>query len=324
MLAAAVLGADPASGAPTPGREIVPAAASPMPIGHALFGVNYVWHLVPETAFPAFGATLRSIGASLVRYPGGWAAERYDWRDNGWTGDKPPESGPGVDPETLLGALPEASFVTPSLPAIRDPDRIEALSELTAGLVRRFGGRVHLWEIGNEWWLQRGAKHDPEQRARNLAAYAALVARVAPAIKRASPDAVVFATGEWTRPEDFATMREMAGAAWGAVDGLSIHPYCGTLDPQTLCSLLPSRAAAIRSAGGRTRLYASEWSLGTRVTEDDWGIRNANQTVDAFTWLIAAGIGEAAYWPPMRGSPRIALMSADGEATATGRLFGCI
>ena len=303
-------------------REIVLAPTAPVPIGRDLFGVNYVWHLVPRTAFPAFVATVRGLGVPIVRYPGGWAAERYDWDRNEAIG-RPPPDGPGVDPETLLGAFDKVSFVTPSLPAIRDPGRIGEVTETTATLVRRYGGRVHVWEIGNEWWLQRGARNDPAMRSRNLAAYAALVARVAPAIKRASPDALVFATGEWTHPEDFATLRAAVGdAAWSTVDGLSIHPYCGTLDPETLCSLLPSRAAAIREAGGKTRLYASEWSLGTRVTDDDWGIRNANQMVAAFAFLITARLDAASYWPPMRGSASIALMTPDGRATATGLLFG--
>ena len=262
------------------------------------------------------------IGASLIRYPGGWAAERYDWEHND-TGGTAPADGPGVDPETVLHAFNQVSFVTPTLPAIVNPERAGEVADMTEALARRYGGRVHLWEIGNEWWLQRGAKNNPVMRARNLAAYAALVARVAPAIKRAAPDAIVFATGEWTHPEDFAALRTDVGpVAWGAVDGLSIHPYCGTLDPETLCSLLPSRAAAIRSAGGKTRLYASEWSLGTRVTADNWGIRNANQMVGAFASLISARLDQAAYWPPMGGSPQIALTSTDGGPTATGLLFG--
>ena len=302
-------------------RAIAP-GGPPVAISPGLFGVNYVWHLVPGTVFPAFAATLRTLGATLVRYPGGWAAERYDWTRNAPLDGDPPEAGPGVAPDTLLATFAAASFVTPSRAAIRDPRMADNIASLSADLAKRFGTRVRLWEIGNEWWLQRGAKHDPAMRARNLAAYAALVARVAPAIKRVQPDAVVFATGEWTHPEDFATLRQDVGPAWSAVDGLSIHPYCGTLDPQSLCEVLPARAAEIRAAGGKSRLYASEWSLGARVTQDDWGIRNANRTVAAFLALITAHVEEAAYWPPMRGAPPIALMLDNGRATATGMLFG--
>ena len=300
----------------------------PVPVEGGLFGVNYVWHLWPAASFAPALSTLNSIGASLVRYPGGWVAERFDWRNNRIGNVDHAEAGsglPGIDPDTFLASVRQASFVTPSLPATRDPSRIGPLTARTVRLVTRFGARVRLWEIGNEWWLQRGGKNDPAVRSENFARYAALLASVAPAIKRADPEAVVFATGDWTRPDEFGALRRAVGSAgWTAVDGVSIHPYCGNLDQQTLCSLIPERVEAIRQASGKARIYASEWSLGTKVTSDNWGIRNASLTVGALRQLAAARIGEAAYWPPMRGAPEIALMTESGQATATGLLFGWV
>ena len=305
-----------------PVRTIEPQGA-PVPVSRGLFGVNYVWHLMPADVFAPALSTLQAIGASLLRYPGGRVAERFDWRNNRAEGED--EFGAGVDPQAFLDAVAEASFVTPSLPVTRDPSRLGPLTERTVRLVTRFGGRVRLWEIGNEWWLQRGAKNDPVARAENFTRYAALVASVAPAIRRADPDAVVFVTGEWTRPEEFRALRDAVGpAGWAAVGGISIHPYCGNLDQQTLCSLIPARTEAIRRASGKRRIYASEWSLGTKVTSDDWGIRNAGLTVGAFRQLAAAGIEDAAYWPPMRGASEIALLTNEGAATATGLLFGWV
>jgi len=315
---------------------VLPGAAAPVarislsttPLGRIdprLFGVNYVWHLVPQSDFPAFGAAMRDVAhATLTRYPGGWAAERYDWDRNEQTGEQARAVEPGIGPDAFLAATPRASFVTPSAAAIRDPAEIDQVVQTTAQLVRRFGARVAMWEIGNEWWLQRGAKQDPEMRARNLAAYAALVARVVPAMRQANARIEIYATGEWTHPEDFATLRALVGpAAWDAVTGVSIHPYCGTLEAETLCSLLPQRAREIRAASGKRPIYASEWSLGPRVTSDDYGIRNANQLVTAIRSLAEAGLDAAAYWPPVRAVPAIAFVSAGyGQAFATGRLFG--
>ena len=313
----------PAQAAPT--RTIEPQGA-PIPVGRGLFGVNYVWHLWPASVAAHSLSTLSALGAGPLRYPGGWVAEHFDWINNRIGGDRPEAAAePGIDPDTFLSAVREASFVTPSLPATRDPSRIAPLTARTVRLVGRFGARVRLWEIGNEWWLQRGAKHDPEARAENFTRYAALLASVAPAIKQADPQAIVFATGDWTQPAEFHAMREAVGpTGWAAIDGISIHPYCGNLDPQTLCTLIPARAEAIRRASGKTRLYASEWSLGTKVTSDDWGIRNAALTIAALRQLAAAGISDAAYWPPMRGAPEIALMTEAGQPTATGLLFGWV
>lgn len=331
LAAAAAAGPSDAEPAqpPPPQRaaHLVVAAAPAIPIDPRLFGVNYVWHLVPASVFEAFTAAMRGpVGATLMRYPGGWAAERYDWANNTESelSDSQAAHGPGVDPATFLAVAPAASFVTPSVPAIRDPAQVEPVVQLSVGLVHRFASRVGLWEIGNEWWLQRGAKHDPAVRAQNLAAYAALVARAAPAMRAAAPGAKIYATVEWTHPEDVATLRRLVGpAGWAAVDGISIHPYCGTLEAETLCSLLPERAAQIRAAAGRESLYASEWSLGPRVTADDYGIRNANQMVGAFALLAEARLDAAAYWPPVRAVPGTALLSADcATVFATGALFG--
>ncbi len=331
LAAAAAAGpgdAEPAQAQPAPRpAHLMVAAAPAIPVDPRLFGVNYVWHLVPASVFAAFTAAMRGpVGATLMRYPGGWAAERYDWASNTESelSDSQAAHGPGVDPATFLAVAPSASFVTPSVPAIRDPAQVEPVVQLSASLVQRFAGRVGLWEIGNEWWLQRGAKHDPAVRAQNLTAYAALVARVAPAMRAAAPGARIYATVEWTHPEDVTMLRGLVGpVGWAAIDGLSIHPYCGTLEAETLCSLLPERARQIRAAAGHPGLYASEWSLGPRVTADDYGIRNANQMVGVFALLAEARLDAAAYWPPVRAVPGTALLSADcATVFATGALFG--
>ena len=70
-----------------------------VPVSDGLFGVNYVWHLMPQDVFAAADATLRSIGATIVRYPGGRVAERFDWRGN----KSASEFGPGVDPDKFSG-----------------------------------------------------------------------------------------------------------------------------------------------------------------------------------------------------------------------------
>ncbi len=307
-------------------------------IDPGIYGVNYVWHLVPASDFPRFATLMRDpVGATLVRYPGGWAAESYDWSTNTYVAKGPdapsalPDldgdalaKAPGVDPETFLSNVPAATFVTASAPAIRDPAEIPAIAATAANLVKRYGERVKRWEIGNEWWLQRGAKHDPVTRQENLERYAALVAVAAPAMKAADPKIELYVTGEWTQPDDFATLRRLVGeAAWATVDGLSIHPYCGDSDPDTLCSRLPDRVARIRALTGKDAIYASEWALGTKVTKDDYGIRNANLMVTAFRTLAQARIQSAAYWPPVRAVPEIALLSRDYDrAFATGMLFG--
>jgi hypothetical protein len=298
------------------------------PISPLLYGANYVWHLVPAAEFRNFDEMLRNIAhSSLVRYPGGWAAEWYDWATNSEPGNKKPPEEPGIDPETFLAAVPRASFVTPSALYIRDPSQLETIVGRSVDLVRRYGSRVKLWEIGNEWWLQRDHK-DMGVRQQNLAAYGKLVAAVVPAMKKADPSIEIYVTGDWIVPAEFATLRRLAGeAAWSAVDGISIHPYCGAVDPQKACGLFADRVNEIRSLTGKDNLYASEWSYSwsreTVLESGNYGIRNADQMVAAIQRLAFAHVHAAAYWPAVRGVPDINFVSQDyRHAFATGRLFG--
>jgi hypothetical protein len=301
-----------------------------------IYGVNYVWHLTPQTEFARFADTMRNgVGATLMRYPGGWAAEAYDWDHNSYRFGPGGKSAvpdldaaslvgnPGIDPKSFLSVVKTASFVVPSAAAIKDPSQLAATAQTSARLAARYGGRVKIWEIGNEWWLQRGAKTNAEVRAENLTRYAALVAQTAPAMKAAAPKISIYVTGEWTHPEDFATLRRLVGPrAWSAIDGVSIHPYCGNLDPDTLCRRLPERAQVIRANAGKDLIFASEWSLGVKVTDNNYGIRNANQMVSAFRTLAEARIQMAAYWPPVRSVPETALVSKTYDRIfATGMLF---
>jgi hypothetical protein len=302
------------------------ASAPAVAIDEHLFGVNYVWHLISAADFTAFEQAMRNIaGATIIRYPGGWAAERYDWDRNEETGaERRAVDGSGIDAGGFLATVPQASFVVPSADAIRDPSQVVRAAERAAELVRRFGARVPMWEIGNEWWLQRGAKRNAKTRADNLRFYAALVAKAAPAMKQANPRIEVYAAAEWTRPEEVQTLRQMVGpAAWAMVDGISIHPYCGSEEADRLCSLIVPRVQVIRQIAGKQKIYASEWSLGTRVSRDSFGIRNASQMVGLINILAQAGVTVAAYWPPVRAVPTIALVSNDYlQPYATGLLFG--
>ena len=315
-----------ASGAAPPAAAqsttITLSATGGMPISPYLYGINYVWDKVPGAEFDQFQSLIsRVTHYTIARYPGGWNAERLDWAQNIET--KQPPASPGIDARTFLAAVPAATFITASQPPIAHPEKIPAFVERAVHLVRLYGQRVNVWEIGNEWWLQDGAQNSPERRAQNLQNYAALLAAIVPAMKLADPSIRIYATGDWTHPEEFATLRDLTGAAWQQVDGVSIHPYCGTQDPTRLCSRLPEAVAQTRADAGKTPVYASEWAVGERQTTDDYGIKNAAYTMSAMQDLVFAGVQMAAYWPPVKNVPGHALIDADySDGYATGYLFG--
>ena len=315
----------PTSAGQVPVSQITLSMSPVGDISPLIYGVNYDWDRVPEDEFLHFAATMREVAHyTLARYPGGWDAERYDWASNDEVDWQPRSGRRGIDPGTFLSVVPKSSFVIPSAEAIRDPSRIPEVVQEAVELVRRFGTRVNTWEIGNEWWLQGGAKRQPEIRQVNLAGYAKLLAAVAPALKALNAGIEIYATGDWTEPGEFATLRGLVGPrGWSTVDGISLHTYCGNVDPERLCSEIPERADAIRAITGKQKLYASEWSVARKLTSNDYGIRNANEMVAAIQDLALAHMTAAAYWPPARALPAITFVSYDFRRPyATGLLFG--
>jgi hypothetical protein len=298
-------------------------SAAGMPISPLLYGVNYVWDKVPAQDFAAYQAAMDDVAhARLSRYLGGWGAESYDWSANTESGKRAADM-PGEAPEGFLAAVPAASFITPSAAAIKQPAMIGDTVRQSVALVSRYGGRVKYWEIGNEWWLQAGAKKSPARRAENLAGYARLVAAVAPAMKAADPSIKIFAMADWAAPDEVARLRELAGPGWDAVDGISVHSYCGATDAARRCNDLPAAIEAVRRASGKPLIYASEWAAVRGMNESDDGIRNAGLTVCALGDMAFAGINLGAYWPPVNVLPGLSFVSGDYRtALATGVAFG--
>jgi hypothetical protein len=298
-------------------------SAGAMPISPLLYGVNYVWDKVPGRDFSAYQAAMSGVAhASLSRYLGGWGAEAYDWSANTESGKRAADV-PGEAPDGFLDAVPAASFITPSAAAIKQPEAIDDTVKQSVALVSQYGGRVKYWEIGNEWWQQAGAKKSPARRARNLAGYARLLAAVAPAMKAADPSIKIFAMADWAAPDEVVQMRQMAGPGWDAVDGISVHSYCGATDATHRCVDLPAGIAAIRRASGKQLIYASEWAAVRGMNANDDGIRNAGLTVCALGDMAFAGIDLGAYWPPVNVLPGLSFVSGDYRTPlATGVAFG--
>jgi hypothetical protein len=319
ILLAALAGA----GARAATATITISGAGGVPISPLLYGVNYVWDKVPGPDFAAYQAAMGDVAhASLSRYLGGWGAEAYDWSANTESGKRAVDA-PGEAPDGFLAAVPAASFITPSAEAIKQPEMIGDTVKQSVALVSQYGGRVKYWEIGNEWWLQAGAKKNPARRAENLAGYARLLASVAPAMKAADPSIKIFAMADWAAPDEVAQMRQMAGAGWDAVDGISVHSYCGATDETRRCTDLPAAIAAVRQASGKPLIYASEWAAVRGMNLDDDGIRNAGLTVCALGDMAFAGINLGAYWPPVNVLPGLSFVSGDYRtALATGVAFG--
>jgi hypothetical protein len=328
----------------------VTVSPSPGPaISDLLYGVNYEWNLVSAAQFSAWNASMTSGSHyMLMRYPSGWNAEHYTWGQNqevAWStgtgncydpaGQSCANDTPGASPATALAAAPKMDFIVPSALYVKSGDAADlaTLVSTAQSLVTQYGSTVPLWEIGNEWWNQGSSSASAV--ATRLSRYATLVAAVAPAMKAAaaaqSATIEVYATIDWQSTGQVTTLMQGAAdaggaGAWAAVDGISIHPYCGN-DPDAgpTCDSLPATVAQIVALSGKPLVYASEWSVSESVSTDDDGMQNANLTVQAFGQMARAGVHAAAYWP---GSDFVVGVSLVGGAshqypsTATGLAFG--
>jgi hypothetical protein len=297
------------------------------PIEPTIYGVNNGWDVIDGDRFPAFeNALAATTHFSIMRFPGGWESEHYDWKTNQTPGWAKAPTLPGVDPDGLLGLVPKASFVLPTEDALQGREDLASAVALAKNLVARYGTRVGIWEIGNEWWLQAGAKKNDSTRAETLLRYARLVAAMAPALKAVNPSIEVFASVDWTSPEQVSALRQAVGdSAWQAVDGISIHAYCGDLGQVNDCNTLGNVVSSIRSLSGKRRLFASEWGVVLRLTGNKRGLEESSLIVQTFAQMAQARVEAAAYWPPANYVPASSLIGKDLlTSTALGQLFGAI
>ena len=203
--------------------------SSRVPINRHIYGVNNSWREIDGEEFPLFVSSLaKYTHFSLMRFPGGWEAEHYDWRTNSTPGWRKNPAVPGASVEDVLSSVPNTSFVLPTQDVMMGRTDVADLVQEARQLVQQYGSRVQSWEIGNEWWLQNGAKKNPRRREAMLRKYSQVVAELAPVLKAANDQIVVYATMDWTNPSEVIALRRYVGVdAWRSVDGISIHPYCG-------------------------------------------------------------------------------------------------
>jgi hypothetical protein len=295
----------------------------PILISPLMYGINYVWDVIPENLFAAFGSLSLSTGVILARFPGGWDGEVYNWQTNRLTAPphgQPIPANPGAAPWQVTETFPAVSFVLKSHPAVINSSQIPSV---VAGDIAVVGlhNEVPIWEIGNEWWNQSGNKVNRNGRLLN---YSALVAQLAPKIKAIAPTAEIYVTGDWTNIAEFDTMRAAVGStAWSAVDGISVHVYCTADGSASDCSNIPAAFAAVKTSTGKDLIYVSEWSVTGTPTGSDVGIWDANQAILTFNSMILSGATGASYWSPVAQlePDHPIMMTTCTQLDAVGSLF---
>ncbi|MFI0353158.1 hypothetical protein [Actinomadura sp. 9N407] len=262
-----------------------------------VFGVNNEWRQVTSAEFPAFNAGLHSFGYRLLRFPGGWESEHYDWATNTTPGWSKSPAQPGANVRQAKRAGVKAAFVVRTAPYVGDPTaaNLNMLKNQARRLVRAHGDTVKHWLVGNEWWLQWGG-----DRGEKLRRYATVARAIAREMKAANRTINVYVTGDWTAPWEFTWMKNMftATSAWRDVDGVDLHIYAGDDGTATDYRNIPRNLRAIRSRTGKSKIFASEWAA-TKANSvgNKRALRSVNNMVVIMHSMIRAGVTSMAYWP---------------------------
>jgi hypothetical protein len=295
---------------------IVINAQQGIPISPSLYGANNIWYWVPQSSFGAYTGSLReNAGVSLLRYPGGFESEHYNWSDN--TLDpayKNYTATPGGSPADAIYDMGtgRVTFVMRTEDAFfADTAAAYKLwADQAASLVTQYGGQVHDWEIGNEWFHFGGAsKHYNEYLQR----YAKLISYYVPAMKAAALRSGfpirIYISSNWVYPADMTTMQQyVTPAMWAQVDGIDVHVYTGvnpgttgTYPPPPI-SEVPRYLEQIKKYSGKSLIYVSEWAADLNDNNHYGGLENANVMMQLFDQLSLSGVSMATYWPPVAAS----------------------
>lgn len=113
-------------------------------------------------------------------------------------------------------------------PGVREPAGREAFAKFAATVVARYKGRPVIWEIWNEpniatFW----GKHGKANTMPFADEYSEFVKVVAPAMRKANPDAIIIAGSVNLYEASYAWMQRCFenGILKTGIDGWSVHPY---------------------------------------------------------------------------------------------------
>ena len=280
-------------------------------INPLIFGLNNDWRQIPATRFTTFSQEYKKLGATMLRFPGGWESEFYDWETNStpnWD-NKPDE--PGADITTVKSNIENYSIVLPTAVAMNEElnsnsfnEALNGLKETTKTAISMAGAHdVGIVEIGNEWWLQYAGGVN---RADKLAKYTTIAMNIAEYISEEFPerDFKLLINGDYTKPDEFTHMKDQFTKAYDQIDGVALHTYVGyETDTHNMVDLQQRIMESANNFNPEKKyIYLSEWMPSRDYNERRLYMEAANIIPDIFQIYAMAGTDAAAFWPPVNSS----------------------
>ncbi len=276
-------------------------------INPEIFGVNNDWRRVPQTTFTAFYELLENVNYELVRFPGGWESEFYDWDANRTPTWNSRPTLPGASMEDVKGKTNKYSVVIPTADAMnrvmnstqwnRAMDALKVSAE-KAIIKSNIGDGIV--EIGNEWWLQRAGG---VSRAQKLDKYVNIAMNLAEFINTKFPNRTfkLLINGDYTVPSEFTSMKDKFTKAYDQIDGVALHTYVGYQSSTHNMADLEQRIkdCANNFNPQKKYIYLSEWMPSRDYNDSALYMEAANIIPDIIQIYARAGADAGAYWPPV-------------------------
>jgi|GEM_PF-2131895 len=307
-------------------------AADAVDIYPDIFGVNNDWRQIPDNTFSNFANTLGNIGATVVRYPGGWESEFYAWTSNTTPGWNNTPSQPGASVSTLKSHISNYSIVLPTAEAMNTTVGSGQWNTAIANLKARTKEALTvsnigngLVEIGNEWWLQFAGG---VSRAQKLDKYVNVAMELAEYIESEYPNRTfkLLINGDYTQPQEFTAMKNKFTRAYIEIDGVALHTYTGYNTTTHNIADLEKRIkdCANNFNPNKNFKYLSEWMPSRDYNDRALYMEAANILPDIVHIYARAGSQAAAFWPPINSSiPGLGLTNWNySKVFPTGQILG--
>ena len=281
--------------------------SDPKPIKPEIYGVNNDWRRITGSMYTSFQSALEEINYKLIRFPGGFESEYYDWSENR-TPDWPNKPDiPGADISAIKQSNPNAiSIVIPIRLAMLETvysasweDAIEKLKLEAEEAVELTGAdNILSVEIGNEWWLQFAGQN--VEREDKLLKYTEIAKRLALHLRNKFPEAPfkILVNGDYTEPQEFALIRDVFGPNLDDIDGMALHIYTGYDSETHNIRDLQKKIDDCQANLGKTYLSLSEWAPAKAYNNGKVYAQGANLLVEQIYEHALAEADEAAFWPP--------------------------
>ncbi|MGB4961207.1 MAG: hypothetical protein WBO36_17105 [Saprospiraceae bacterium] len=314
-----------------PGTNIWIDANDKITINPNIFGLNNDWAQVTNAQYATFAKANDANSYTILRYPGGFESEYYNWNNNTTPNWANTPSVAGATPNTMKNNSSNYGIVIPiqnaMLKSLNSQAWLDAVSDLkiiAETSINSLGiNNIKVVEIGNEWWLHYGGG---VSRADKLIKYAKIAMNLAEHIDAKYPNRSfkLLVNGDYSEPDEFTTLKNQFAKAYHTIDGVALHTYTGYIENGHNIETLEAKIEECANNWNPNKkyIYCSEWAPSRLYNDGKLYMEAANIIPDIVHIYARSGVSAGAYWPPINTSiPGLGLYDTNFGLFPCGQIF---